>query len=161
MAPGRTVTVVVEAAGTHSTAGMHALVDELCDARFLASSRRGLLRAAAAPLGHPAGAPGRVPESAIDAPVVGEAREVLHRRIDQLAGLVRAAFAGELSAPAYAIERVGGALRISVTPLTEESHAQADAISFLGASGTGELLAGWWVVERGGYGEPEAATGSW
>jgi hypothetical protein len=161
MGTGHAVTVVVEAGGSNGTAGMHALVDELCDARFLGSPRRALLRSAAAPLGDPAGAPGRVAESLVRDAVVRAAREILHERIEQLAVLVNAAYAGELALPAYTIERVGAALRITVAPLTPRAILEVDAISFLGASGTGELLAGWWVLERGGYTEPEAATGSW
>jgi hypothetical protein len=155
------VTVVVEAAGSTATAGIHALVDELCDARFLASPRRSLLRTAAAPLGDPAAVPGRVADTLVADAVVRAAREILHERIEQLAALVRAAYAGELTGAAYTIERVGAALRITVVPLTARAQREVDAISFLGASGTGELLAGWWVLERGGYAEPEAATGSW
>jgi hypothetical protein len=161
MGSGHEVTVVVEAAGSSTTFGMHALVDELCDARFLASPRRSLLRTAAAPLGDPSAVPGRVAETLVRDAVVHAARQILHERIEELAALVRAAYAGELTGPAYRIERVGAALRITVLPLTARAHREVDAISFLGSSGTGELLAGWWVLERGGYAEPEAATGSW
>jgi hypothetical protein len=149
----RTVTLVVDGLGAAQRA--HTLVERVCDAAWLASSRRAKLRAAAVRDAAPRTAWRRDVSPAL----VAGAREVLHARVDGIDGLVRRARDGELATPAYRVERYGAALRIAI----DGSLAPQDAalVASLQSFGTGELFAGAWVVESG---SPSAAldlTASW
>ena len=114
-----------------SFAAAHALIDQCCDARGLAASRRAKLRTQA----------DRDPE----------ARQLLHERLAVIEELARDASEGR--APS---QRHGAALRVTIP----NDRAEAAVIRDLAGWGTGELLASAFVIEEG-LDAPSDRTGSW
>jgi len=149
--PGRrTVTLVVE--GDRAPLRAHALVDRLCDAGWLGSSRRAELRR----LAGGASACPRVGDTS--EAVVRQARAILHDHVERVADLLRRALDGLVDEQAYRIERLGQAVRIDVTG--DDDAADVALVTALQSFGAGELFASAFLVESG---RPPALepTGAW
>ena len=146
------VTLVIDAPPASVAAIAHAIVQRLCDAHWLGSSRRARLRALLDPTLR---GESRIDAGRIDQATVERARALLHDRVDAVASVIADAVRDD-APTGVRVERFGSAIRITIA-----EPRRARSVTELADWGTGELLAAAWVVEDLHLSDPGAATGSW